>query len=126
MAQDNDSNDNDSNEGVTYLRALKQMGGSAAAAAAAPAPDHALEEHSGASTTIENSSEQQYKGAEKRRSRRYKCEGSAELRAENCEVRTWASNSAMIRMGYRAADGDATPYQCMLAAAPADDSPRWR
>ncbi len=99
MAQDNDSNDNDSNEGVTYLRALKQMGGSAAAAAAAPAPDHALEEHSGASTTIENSSEQQYKGAEKRRSRRYKCEGSAELRAENCEVRTWATFSDVSMHG---------------------------
>ncbi len=50
--------DNESNEGVSYLRALKQMGGSSAAAAAAPAPDHTPEEHSGASTPIENPGEQ--------------------------------------------------------------------
>jgi hypothetical protein len=35
----------------------------------------------------------QFKGAEKRRSPRYKCEGSAELREEGCDVRTWATFS---------------------------------
>ena len=33
----------------------------------------------------------QFKGAEKRRSPRYKCEGSVELREEGCDVRTWAT-----------------------------------
>ena len=33
----------------------------------------------------------QFNGAEKRRSPRYKCEGSAELRKEGCDVRTWAT-----------------------------------
>jgi hypothetical protein len=32
-----------------------------------------------------------FQGPEKRRSTRFKCEGSAELRADNCDVRTWAS-----------------------------------
>jgi hypothetical protein len=32
----------------------------------------------------------EYKGANKRRSQRYKCEGSAEVRADGSDVRTWA------------------------------------
>jgi hypothetical protein len=32
-----------------------------------------------------------FQGAEKRRSPRYKCEGSAELREEGCDVRTWST-----------------------------------
>jgi hypothetical protein len=34
---------------------------------------------------------ERFKGSEKRRSPRYKCEGSAELREEGCDVRTWAT-----------------------------------
>ena len=32
-----------------------------------------------------------FTGADKRRSPRYKCEGSAELREQGCDVRTWAT-----------------------------------
>ncbi|HKU28132.1 MAG TPA: PilZ domain-containing protein [Candidatus Sulfotelmatobacter sp.] len=32
-----------------------------------------------------------YQGTNKRRAARYKCEGSAELREEGCDVRTWAT-----------------------------------
>lgn len=59
--------DQETNESVAYLRALKQSGPQAASAAA-PAS-----------------------AAEKRRSPRYKCEGSAEIQEEGCDVRTWAT-----------------------------------
>lgn len=78
------------NEGVAYLRALKQTLSQPGGAAAAPAHEvHASDQH----TTLANdgSPEEKFKGAEKRRSPRYKCEGSAELREEGCDVRTWAS-----------------------------------
>jgi len=42
-------------------------------------------------STVENG--ESFQGAEKRRSPRYKCEGSAEVREEGCDVRTWASFS---------------------------------
>jgi hypothetical protein len=68
--------------GVAYLKALKQstvpQAASAAAAAAAPAP-------------VVPTSTQQHDGPEKRRSPRYKCEGSMEMREEGCDVRTWAT-----------------------------------
>lgn len=61
------------NEGVAYLRALKQ--------ADTPSPDLSPAPNTG----------ERFHGAEKRRSFRYKCEGSAEIREEGCDVRTWAS-----------------------------------
>lgn len=61
------------NEGAAYLRALKQSD--------APASDLNAAPHTG----------ERFQGAEKRRSFRYKCEGSAEIREEGCDVRTWAS-----------------------------------
>jgi hypothetical protein len=62
----------ETNEGISYLLALKRsrsvMTGSGAAAAQAPST-----------------------GADKRRSPRYKCEGKAEIRKEGIDVRTWAT-----------------------------------
>lgn len=73
------------NEGVAYLVALKQgagaTGGNSTLADDAAAP----------STTIPADSGERFQGAEKRRSARYRCEGSAELREQGCEVRTWAT-----------------------------------
>ena len=58
------------NAGMAYLRALKQ----------AEAPSSEAPSEKG----------EQFQGAEKRRSFRYKCEGSAEICEEGCDVRTWA------------------------------------
>jgi hypothetical protein len=78
----------ESNDGVDYLKALKQSSLLDTAAGAAPARE--------AQNTQEPSeanpdSHDRYQGAEKRRSMRYKCEGSAELREAGRDVRTWAS-----------------------------------
>jgi hypothetical protein len=70
------------NEGISYLKALRQTGG-ASAAAAAPAGDHVSEATSSTSQPIGV--------AERRRTPRYKCEGSVEMRQEGREVHTWAS-----------------------------------
>jgi len=74
--------------GVLYLRALKrsQQGqpsetGAAAAAGAAPAPIR----------SAANGTDAPRVGVERRRSPRYRCEGSAELRVEGCDVRTWGT-----------------------------------
>jgi len=77
--------DQESNEGVAYLMALRQATGSKTGAAAAREPEQTVEP---ASATPPSEG---FQGAEKRRSPRYKCEGSAELREEGCEVRTWAT-----------------------------------
>jgi hypothetical protein len=80
----------DINEGVAYLRALKQ---SLAPSGAATEP--AAEGHGGhpvaTPATGSAATADQFHGAEKRRSPRYKCEGSAEVREEGCDVRTWAT-----------------------------------
>jgi hypothetical protein len=74
------------NEGIAYLMALKQSSGPAGAAAAAPAADvHPP------SASPETNASQQFKGAEKRRSARYKCEGSVQICEEGCDVHTWAT-----------------------------------
>jgi hypothetical protein len=79
-------------EGVAYLRALKQSVSPFASSAAAPARDPGTAEHPGTSGTVAGSGER-FQGAEKRRSPRYQCEGSADIREEGCEVRTWATFS---------------------------------
>jgi hypothetical protein len=75
------------NEGAAYMRALKQATGVPSGAAAAPAREQ--------DRLIDNLSPVQgsesFRGAEKRRSPRYKCEGSAQLREEGCDVRTWST-----------------------------------
>ena len=80
----------DINEGVAYLRALKQSVVQPCGAATAPAPD-ATVDHQVAPTHLPAAAVDQFQGAEKRRSARYKCEGSAEVREEGCDVRTWAT-----------------------------------
>lgn len=78
-------------EGVAYLRALKQSVSPLGAAAAAPARETSTE-HSGTPDSVANSGER-FQGAEKRRSPRYQCEGSVDMREEGCDVRTWATFS---------------------------------
>ena len=75
------------NDGIAYLMALKQVTGSQSGAAAATArgQEQPLE------TSSKKQSSESFGGAEKRRSPRYKCEGSAEVREEGCDVRTWAT-----------------------------------
>jgi len=75
------------NDGTAYLRALKHATSSQSGAAAAPAreTDRLIENAS----TVESG--ESFQGSEKRRSPRYKCEGSAEVREQGCDVRTWAS-----------------------------------
>jgi len=63
------------NDGIAYLKALKRP-------VAPPA-----EEHPGSNNPVD----EHYQGAEKRRSRRYKCEGSVQIRQEGRDVNTWAS-----------------------------------
>jgi hypothetical protein len=71
------------NEGIAYLLALRQSTGQAAATPA--------KESDAADPRTPPPAESEFKGAEKRRSPRYKCEGSAELREEGIDVRTWAT-----------------------------------
>jgi len=70
--------------------ALKRSG-SEAASAAAPARENNPEANSGSGIPQSASALNSYEGAEKRRSPRYKCEGSAEMRETSCDVHTWAS-----------------------------------
>lgn len=75
------------NEGVAYLMALKQSGqtGSAGSGSGQQAPE--------IGPGIPADGDNRLQGAEKRRSLRYRCEGSIELREINCDVRTWATFS---------------------------------
>jgi hypothetical protein len=72
----------DTNQSVAYVRALKR---SDAPVAAATAPSPTPEARSDASTS------EQFHGAERRRSPRYKCEGNAELLKAGSDVSTWAT-----------------------------------
>lgn len=78
------------NEGIAYLRALKQSTGQPGGAAASPARESAVSGQS-AAANAQVQPDNQFQGAEKRRSLRYKCEGSAELRVEGVDIRTWVS-----------------------------------
>jgi hypothetical protein len=74
-------------DGASYLAALKQASatqpGTAAGAASAA--------NAQGSTAAGTADPQTYTGVEKRRSPRYKCEGSAELREAGHEIRTWVT-----------------------------------
>ena len=72
----------ESDQGVAYLLALKQSSQAAQADSEGVAPGS--EQQSGSRTEY-------YEGANKRRTARYKCEGSVEIREEGCDVRTWAT-----------------------------------
>lgn len=74
-------------EGVSYLRALKQPTGDevgAATPSASTGAGNALQKGSPAIAAG------QFHGPEKRRSTRYQCDGSAGMRAEGTDLQTWA------------------------------------
>jgi hypothetical protein len=79
----------ESNEGIAYLMALKQSGRETSGTGSAAAP--ALERTTQAQPAAAKPADDQFQGAEKRRAPRYKCEGSAEVREDGCDVRTWAT-----------------------------------
>ena len=68
-------------EGVAYLLALKQSSQADVASPPVGNPDPDAPDLHG----------EQFHGANKRQARRYKCEGSVEMRTEGCDVRTWAT-----------------------------------
>ena len=78
-------------DGVSYLMALKKSADPAPAGENSTASDTNSPRQLvwggivGTAATVESP------GAEKRRSPRYKCDGSVELREEGCDVRTWAA-----------------------------------
>ena len=82
--------DQDLDPAVAYLLALKQSAGPHTAAGAAPART-AESPHPAPEEAPAVNAASQFTGAEKRRSPRYKCEGSAEVRKDGCDVRTWAT-----------------------------------
>lgn len=71
------------NENTAYLMALRNSTG----AASAPALAH----DDAPSTATTPANDPPFQGAEKRRSRRFKCVGSAEMREEGSDVHTWAA-----------------------------------
>lgn len=76
------------NDGVSYLMGLRN---SANSNSAASAPRLKTEPQSSMADAIATSGDPHYQGAEKRRGPRFKCEGSAELRQDGCDIRTWAT-----------------------------------
>lgn len=75
------------NQGAAYLMALRQP--DRPQATPAPKPQPLGGEAPAAATTVG----ERFEGAEKRRAPRYKCEGSAQLREEKCDIHTWATFS---------------------------------
>lgn len=78
--------DQEKNDGIAYLMALKQATGPQSGAATAPAHEQEQPPETASTQPVEK-----FQGAEKRRSPRYKCEGSAEIREEGCDIRTWVT-----------------------------------
>ena len=78
-------------DGVSYLMALKRSIPDAASAAAPARTNTPEAQSTGSGSTQSAPAQTTYSGTEKRRSPRYKCEGSAELRELSCDVHTWAS-----------------------------------
>ena len=76
----------ETNDGTAYLMVLKQATSSQSGAAAAPAREPDRVQEAARAQNPEN-----FQGAEKRRSPRYKCESSAEVREDGGDVRTWAT-----------------------------------
>ena len=109
MAQDTD-------DGVAYLRALKQSVKPFAAAPAKSATDPHAETRSVSPIDVADSGER-FKGSEKRRSPRYKCDGSAEIREEGCDVRTWATRGPGATIRITMVNAGAQPRRLSLAIA---------
>jgi hypothetical protein len=101
-------------DGIAYLRSLKRSASPLAAAATGPARETGSDEHSGPGRAIADSGER-FNGAEKRRSPRFPCEGSAELREEGCDVRTGATFSHVSLHGCYVEAQATYPAGTMLA-----------
>jgi len=83
----------ETNEGVAYLRALKTSGGATAPAGEVPV-ESSLGEHSMTNPSLAPAAgSQPLSVKERRRTPRYKLEGSAEIREEATDLRTWATFS---------------------------------
>jgi PilZ domain len=80
----------DVNDSVSYLRALQRSSAPPEGTAAAPARETSPAQHSGPEGAFGNAREQ-FQGTDKRRSTRYKCDGSAEIREDGCDVQTFAA-----------------------------------
>jgi len=76
----------DSQDGISYLQALKRAAQGDAAVTAGHEPNAADNDAAAASVRPPIRA-----GAERRRSPRYKCEGSAEIVQDDCNGRTWAT-----------------------------------
>ncbi len=76
------------NEGSAYLLALRQSSRPTSSAAPNAAREVALPS---VEPIPSSSTGDALHGAEKRRSPRYKCEGSVEVQKDGCDVRTWAT-----------------------------------
>ena len=74
------------NEGTAYLMALRQSAAHHGDAAEAQAPNPQSNP-----TVPATEAGERFQGAEKRRAPRYKCEGSAQVREEGCDVHTWVT-----------------------------------
>src|SRR4030081_3474115 len=84
----------ETNDGTAYLIALKQSGRAVTGAAPALARETGPAEHSNASAPMASyAGSQAFASKEKRRTPRYKLEGSAELREPGRDLRTWATFS---------------------------------
>jgi len=78
----------ENNAGAAYLASLKQSSPQAAGAAAARAPVSSPESRLGSTVSVGNSIPP---AVERRRSPRYRCQGSAHLRQTGGGVATWAT-----------------------------------
>jgi len=103
----------ESNEGIAYLKELKQPDNPVEATAATPARESISEERPD-SSGAEADSGRPFKVTEKRRSYRYKCEGSAELREEGCEEPTWATFRDVSLHGCYMEEQATYPVGCIL------------
>jgi PilZ domain-containing protein len=83
----------ETNEGVAYLRALKTSGGATAPAGAVPVETSPVKRSMANANPAPATGSQPLAVREKRRTPRYKLEGSAELRQEGYDLRTWATFS---------------------------------
>lgn len=76
------------NESVAYLMALRQTAGHQGEAEAPKGPENHLGDNASLPTSEAG---ERFQGADKRRAPRYKCEGSAQVREEGCDVHTWVT-----------------------------------
>jgi hypothetical protein len=95
LVRDEDAMAEEIDLGGAYLRALKHTS-SLYSASAVPAPQTAATDSASISAAADSG---QFQGAEKRRSPRYSCEGSVQIREEGCDVHTWAAFTDISLLG---------------------------